>query len=171
MILLDRDGVINVDKGYVHRWADWEWCSGAPFALRELKLAGYDTAIVTNQSGVGRGLFTENDYFELMSEAQADLFYQLGHQSGYWPTLACACFHRPDEFCKCRKPGLKHLETQIWPAFAPIDLSQSWMVGDKDSDMAFGAAAGLNCARIPDDYGSLHHFVEQLLNKRIPKHG
>lgn len=171
LIVLDRDGVINVDHGYIHRWEDWEWTPGAPFALRELKRAGYDTAIVTNQSGVGRGMYTVDDYFELMAEAKEDLFYQLGHQSGYWPTVVCACFHGPDEGCECRKPGIKFWTQEIEPAFAPIDLSQSWMVGDKDSDMAFGRAAGLQTAKIPDDYGSLHHFAEQLLNKRIPTHG
>lgn len=171
LIVLDRDGVLNVDHGYVHRWDQWEWCQGAPFALRELKLAGYDTAIVTNQSGVGRGMYTENDYFELMSEAKADLFYQLGHQSGYWPTVVCACFHHPDEDSESRKPGTKFWTDEIEPAFTPVDLGHSWMVGDKESDMEFGRRCGLNTVKIPEDFGSLHHFAEQLLNKRIPTHG
>lgn len=171
LIVLDRDGVINVDKGYVHHWDQWEWCPGVPFALRELKRAGYHTAIVTNQSGVGRGMFTVDDYFELMAQAKEDLFWKLKHQSGYWPTVVCACFHHPDDGCDCRKPGTKFWREQIEPAFGPVDLQQSWMVGDKSSDVVFGRAVGLNTVTIPEDYGSLHHFVEQLLNRRIPTHG
>ena|GEM_PF-6594979 len=185
VIALDRDGVINVDKHYIYKPDQWEWCPGAPEALRELTRAGYHTAIVTDQSGVGRGYYTQNDYFELMAHAQEDLFYRLGHQSGYFPSVRGACFHAPEANCECRKPGTKLWHDVIVPAFGPIDMSQSWFVDDKVKNMPFGKTLGLNTVLIGpylgdatrngvgpdcDDYtvfGSLHHFAETLLKKAI----
>ena len=176
VIALDRDGVINVDKSYVHRSEDWEWCPGAPEALRELKRAGYHTAIITDQSGVGRGYYTKADYFELMAHAQEDLFYHLGHQSGYFPSVKAACFHAPEEGCECRKPGTKLWHDVIVPAFGPIDMASSWFVDDKVKNMPFGQELGLNTVLIGQQgahrcdymvFGSLHHFAETLLKKAI----
>jgi len=176
VIVLDRDGVINVDKGYHADWTKWEWCSGAPESLFALQMAGYQTAIVTNQSGINRGFFGDDDYFELMAQARSDLFQRLGNKYCYWPTVTVYCPHIPDEQCECRKPKTKLWFDHVEPAFRPIDLARSWFVDDKVENLAFGKELGLNTVLIGAQgvdrcgywvCGSLHHFAERLLRRSV----
>lgn len=183
IILLDRDGVINVDHGYVHKTDQWEWCPGAPEAIQQLTLAGYELVIVTNQSGVGRGLFTTDDYFELMHQVQQDYFWRIGFRNlkntrfPTWPTAVC--WHHPDAGCKCRKPKTGLWYEEIAPLWDVVQRDQSWFVDDKFENLAFGREIGFNLAWITQDvdnvrepldyepFGSLHHFAESLLQRKI----
>lgn len=189
LILLDRDGVINVDHGYVHKPEDWEWCPGAPEAIQQLALAGYELFIVTNQSGVGRGMYTRDDFFELMAQVKRAYFWHLGPGAPgntKFPSFPpAACWHHPDDGCDCRKPKTGLWRDEIEPLFLPpvgcgVIHDQSWFVDDKFENLDFGREIGFNLAwitqaednvREPLDYepfGSLHHFAETLLQRKIP---
>ena len=127
-IFLDRDGTINVDVSYLHEIEKVEFLPGAIEALRLLKEKGYLLIVVSNQSGVGRGYFSLedvqriNDYMNeclLEKHAQIDAFYY--------------CPHTPEEKCQCRKPGIE-LYLKAADTFQ-IDFHNSYMVGDKESDI------------------------------------
>lgn len=141
---LDRDGVINVDHGYVSSWDQFEFVAGVPEALRDLSEVGYELVVVSNQSGIGRGFYTEadltrlnehiNDYLETAVGIRIRGFYHCPHH----PTDAQGDFLMQ---CDCRKPapGMIHQATRD----LGIDLGGSILVGDKDSDIQAGRAAGI----------------------------
>ena len=140
---LDRDGVINADHGYVVRWEDFKRLPGVEAALRELQDLGYQLVIVTNQSGIGRGVYTELDFATLNEALRAHLAtYQVNIAGIYH------CPHHPSEaqgrylqVCDCRKPAPGLLLAAI--ADLGIDPEQSIMVGDKPSDMEAALRAGV----------------------------
>lgn len=168
LILLDRDGVINVATPwkFCHRWEDWEWTYRAPEAIKALTDAGYKLVIVTNQNGASNGNYTQTDYRALMGRAEINMRLRL-NAVYYWPELVCACFHLPEENCSCRKPEIGFWPDKILPKYPNVDVSNSWMVGDRESDIEFGRRIGLNTAHIPLGYSSLHNFAETLLDKEI----
>ena len=142
-IFLDRDGVINVDTGYVYLVDDFKFIDGVIDALLKLKQKGYLLVIVTNQSGIARGLFTEEQFMSLTEWMDWSLADRGVDLDGIY-----FCPHHPSEgsdqyrkSCTCRKPGpdmildaVKHLD---------IDLARSYMVGDKPSDMKAAINAGV----------------------------
>lgn len=145
---LDRDGVINVDRAYVHRWDEFEFVPGAIDAMRQLKQAGYALVIVTNQSGLARGYYSEEQYQALtqaMKQALAD--------AGAEVEAVYHCPHHPkgsvaglDIDCDCRKPA----PGMILRAARELNLSltDSLLVGDKPSDIEAARAAGVGRAYI-----------------------
>lgn len=142
-IFLDRDGVINVDTGYVYLVDDFKFIDGVIDALLKLKQKGYLLVVVTNQSGIARGLFTEEQFMSLTEWMDWSLADRGVDLDGIY-----FCPHHPSEgsdqyrkSCTCRKPGpdmildaVKHLD---------IDLTRSYMVGDKPSDMKAAINAGV----------------------------
>lgn len=172
VIVLDRDGVINEDvvhpngRRYCSRWEDWKWTPGALEAMESLKRDHYRLAIVTNQNGISRGDYTKEDYNELMLQANDD-----AKTRGFplaWPSIWVGCYHGEEAGCQCRKPGTLLWEKWVQPFFDPVDLENSWMVGDRESDMEFGRRIGLKTAKIPEQFSSLHSFAEHLLARVIP---
>lgn len=131
---LDRDGVINHDTGYIGRPEDLKLIDGVPEALALLQDAGYALVIVTNQSGIGRGYFTEDDYRRVTMRLE-DLLAQHDIR------LAAIehCPHRPDEGCECRKPKPKMLLDGARKL--GLSLGDAVLFGDKVSDLAAGRAA------------------------------
>lgn len=101
-IFLDRDGTLNHDTGYVHRWEDWRWLPGAPEALARFKAAGWFLVVVSNQSGIARGLFDEEELHALHARVNAQL-EPLGAAIDVWRH----CPHLPEITgpCVCRKPA------------------------------------------------------------------
>ena len=143
-VFLDRDGVINVDHGYVSTWEQFEFLPGAPEALRELQDAGYLLIIVSNQSGIGRGYYSERDLHTLNQAIAEHLDSTLGVTlSGFYH-----CPHHPTEAegefrqqCDCRKPAPGMIQQAVLDH--GIDVKTSLLVGDKDSDIEAGRAAGV----------------------------
>jgi D-glycero-D-manno-heptose 1,7-bisphosphate phosphatase len=150
-VFLDRDGVLNVDKGYLYKREELEWMPGAIAAVKRLNGLGYLVFVVTNQSGVARGYYGEDDVIALhawMNDelgrhgARIDKFYY--------------CPHYTVKACQCRKP----LPGLILTAFAEwdIDRAGSFLVGDKDSDLAAAAAAGIRGYKFAA--GDLDEFIQ-----------
>ena len=137
VVFLDRDGTLNVDHGYVHRREDWQFIDGAVNAIDMLHGSGYRVAIVTNQSGVGRGMFTIQHVEDLHAYMKAELAAE-----GTYVDCIAYCPHAPDDNCACRKPrpGLAQRIASLLPG--EIDYSSSWTIGDKASDVEFGANLG-----------------------------
>ncbi len=129
-LFLDRDGIINVDHGYVSTIASFDFNEGIFDLLRLFVTNGYKLFVVTNQSGIGRGYYTVEDFDRLtqwMVERLAE--------EGIAIEAVHYCPHLPDERCDCRKPA-PGMASAIVEKY-PIDLSCSWMIGDKQSDIDF----------------------------------
>ena len=143
VVFLDRDGVVNADIGYLWRREDFVWVPGAPEAIRLFNERGWPVAVITNQSGVARGYYSEEDVrslhqwlnLELMKQgARIDAFYFCPHH----PKGAVAGYTYE---CDCRKPqpGMILQAMADWQA----DPATSFLIGDKESDVAAAAAAGI----------------------------
>lgn len=133
-VFLDRDGTINVEKHYLHRIEDFEFLPRVIEGLKILQDAGYLLIIVTNQSGIGRGYYTEKDFLKLNSWIEVELEkYGIRIAKVYYcPHLPDAKIERYRITCECRKPALG-LYKQAIKEFN-IDLSQSFAIGDKIRD-------------------------------------
>lgn len=136
-VFLDRDGVINVDRGYLHRVEDFELVPGAIEAMQEICRRGMKIVIVTNQSGIGRGYYSEEDY-----QAVSRFMLSLLAKNKIEVAAVYHCPHTPDDGCQCRKPQPGMILRGIGE-FA-IDPGKSWLVGDKTSDIAAARAAGIH---------------------------
>ena len=140
---LDRDGVINIDRGYVWRIADFEFVAGVLGATAELARAGYVLVVVTNQAGIGRGMYGEDD-FDRLTAWMIEQFAGAGvpiaavYHCPHHPTLAQGEWRRN---CNCRKPA----PGMLLDAARNLDISlgESVMFGDKCDDMRAAQAAGV----------------------------
>lgn len=140
---LDRDGVINKDKAYVHRWEDFEFVPGAIEGMRALQAAGYALVVVTNQSGLARGYYTEAQYQQLTAALKNVLA-----RHGVLLDGVYHCPHHPKGSvealaidCDCRKPApglLLQASSELGLA-----LGESLLIGDKPSDIEAARAAGV----------------------------
>jgi D-glycero-D-manno-heptose 1,7-bisphosphate phosphatase len=138
-VFLDRDGVINRDTGFVCRVEDFEFIEGVVEALQEIQRRGYLLLVVTNQSGIGRGYYTLEDYQRVNAWMLARLASNAVTISGVY-----FCPHAPDAGCACRKPAPGMiLQAQREHG---LDLSNSWLVGDKPSDIEAAHRAGVGQA-------------------------
>ncbi len=134
-LLLDRDGTIIPDRGYPRDPDAVELLPGAASALRTAAELGFALVIVSNQSGVARGIIQPAEARAVQSRVEA-----LFAKEGVTFERAYFCFHGPDERCACRKPSPGMLlDAQ---ADLGLDLARSIMVGDKSSDIEAGLAAG-----------------------------
>ncbi len=141
-VFLDRDGTLNVEKDYLIDPVEFEFIPGAPQALKELQDAGYLLVVVTNQSGVARGLFSLEEVVRLNQYMERQL-------ADYGVRLAgiYCCPHHPTagegeyrQVCSCRK-GAPGLLLQA-AAELSIELARSYMIGDKEADILAGKSAG-----------------------------
>ena len=127
-IFLDRDGVINIEKEYLYKIEDFEFISGVIEAMKYFQDKGYLLFIITNQSGIGRNYYTKDDFNTLTSWMQEVLKKQNINIS-----QVEFCPHTPTDNCTCRKP-LTGMIDNILENF-DIDLENSWLIGDKSSDI------------------------------------
>lgn len=142
-IFLDRDGVINQDTGYVSKRDDFIFIDGVIDAMKLLKQKGYQLVVVTNQSGIARGLFSEDDFIRLTewmdwSLADRDIVLDGIYFCPHHPTAGKGADTKE---CHCRKPAPGMFQEAI--ADLAIDASASYMVGDKVSDLQAAQAAGV----------------------------
>ncbi|WP_457592294.1 D-glycero-beta-D-manno-heptose 1,7-bisphosphate 7-phosphatase [Hydrogenimonas sp.] len=137
-LFLDRDGVINVDHGYVGRIEDFRFVDGILDFIAAAQRKGYLPIVVTNQSGIGRGYYGREDFERLtawMVERMRD------HGIAIDRSQVFSCPHAPEEGCSCRKP-----EPGMFAEAAKrfhIDMANSWMIGDKESDIEAARRAGV----------------------------
>lgn len=135
-LFLDRDGIINVDHGYVSTIEEFEFNEGIFELLRLFVQDGYTLFIVTNQSGIGRGYYDVSDFERLTTWMMRELkAREIPIESVHY------CHHAPGEHCNCRKPAVGMIEPILYEN--DIDLSRSWMIGDKQSDIDFAHNAGI----------------------------
>lgn len=172
VIFLDRDGTINVDHGYVYKVSDWQLIEKVPEALLLLQKAGFILTIITNQSAIAQGKYTEAD----MQVLHAHMEQQLAAWGVTFRVIAFCPHARNQNVCDCRKPKIG-MARQIEQVVGEIDYSQSWTVGDKEMDVLFGKTAGTKTALIRSGYwnadelswqpdvlaDSLYDFAQQIL--------
>ena len=143
-LFLDRDGVLNEDRGYVSRWEDFHWISGAKAAVAAFNRAEWLVIVVTNQSGVGRGLYSEADMHALHARMVEDLAEIGGHIDAFYyapqhPEAALDAYRHPDPPDRKPNPGMILRALSEWP----IDKAASVLVGDKPSDLEAALRAGV----------------------------
>lgn len=142
-LFLDRDGVINRDDGYVHRIADFVWQDGIFDLARAACKAGLALVVVTNQSGIGRGLYTEAQFAELTAWMAARFAQEKAplaatYHCPYHPQATVAAYRREHSWRK-PAPGMLLAARDA----LDLDLHVSAMIGDRDSDMEAALAAGI----------------------------
>ncbi|MDD9269508.1 HAD family hydrolase [Paenibacillus sp. GCM10023248] len=142
-LLLDRDGVINIDKSYVYKVEDFEFNEGIFENLLRFQRAGFLLIIVTNQAGIGRGYYTEKDFWELTAwmvkqfEAHGIRMAKV-YFCPYHPVHGIGEY-KQDAFCRKPNPGMI---LQAMREFQ-LDLASSVLIGDKESDIEAGLRAGI----------------------------
>lgn len=134
----DRDGVINQDNGYVYKIEDFIFCDGLFPLLKTLKARNYLLLVITNQSGIARGYYSESDLNALHQYMQ-DYIHT---QCGFTFDKIYHCPHLPSQNCDCRKPKTGMIESACKDF--NIDLTQSFFVGDKITDMQCAQNAHIN---------------------------
>jgi len=133
-LFLDRDGIINIDHGYVSSIEKFDFSQDIFTFLKLFQKEGYLFFIVTNQSGIGRGYYSEKD-FQTLTQWMLQAF----EHEGLPITKVYHCPHAPEVKCHCRKPAIGMIEKTVQTY--NIDLSASWMIGDKQSDIDFAQNA------------------------------
>ena len=153
VVFLDRDGTINIEKEYLYKPEDFEFIDGSIEAIKLLNQNGFKVIIVTNQAGIGRGYYTERD----MENLHRYMNEILGHNGAYIDAIYF-CPHHPThgigEYktdCDCRKPKIGML-LQAEKKYK-IDKSQSFMIGDKLSDVKAGRNYGIKSILVATGYG------------------
>lgn len=135
-IFLDRDGTINVEKHYLYKIEDFEFLPGAIAALKKLQDAGFLLIIITNQSGIARGYYSQEDFLKLNKWMLEELKRHdvIISDVYYCPHLPDARIKKYRKTCECRKPKLGLFEQAVIEY--NIDLSHSFAIGDKLRDCA-----------------------------------
>lgn len=162
IIFLDRDGVINKDIGYLHKTEDCSFINGIFEACNYFKSIGYQIVIVTNQSGIERGYFSNKD-FQIITKWMIDKF----ENNNINILDIFHCPHSPKSNCNCRKPkpGMffeaknKH----------NINMQESWMIGDSERDISAANLAGIkntilvrNGHKINEEKSSALFFLDSI---------
>lgn len=165
-VFLDRDGTINLDKGYFYLPEEFEFEEGSIEAIRLLNQAGYKTFVISNQSGIARGHFSEQQVEDLHTWLMAELAKHGAYIDGFYycPHHAEFGIGEYKTVCDCRKPspGMLLKAAEDWN----IDLEQSYMVGDHNSDVEAGRGAGVKSIFVRTGHGS---HEEAFVASDIPK--
>lgn len=159
-VFLDRDGVINKKRDdYVKSISEFVFLPNVEKAIKKLNDKNYLVIIITNQSAVNRGIITRST----LENIHGHMIHELSKKS-CTITKIYYCPHRPDENCDCRKPHLGMIKKAV-REFA-IDISNSWLIGDSDSDIHAAMMMGLRWIKI-DNYTDLDAAVRKILHHKI----
>ena len=150
-VFLDRDGVVNIEKNYLHKIEDFEFIPGLFSSLQYLLALDYKLFIITNQSGIGREYYTLKDFdiltFWMLEELE---------KNNIKISQVELCPHSPNQECECRKPKTQMIDNIL--KNHSIDLDNSWLIGDKSSDIKCALNAGItNTIQVK----SGHDFIEK----------
>lgn len=154
-VFLDRDGTINVDHGYVFRCEDFHLIPGAAEGMKLLQDAGYQLVIVTNQSGIARGYYTESQFLKLCTYMNEML-----SRYGIETIPLYYCPHLGEE-CNCRKP-----KTELFYRAAKeldIDFAFSWAVGDKERDLSICSVEPVRGILLTDSGSDRFHTCRNMI--------
>ena len=153
-VFLDRDGTINVEKNYLYRPEEFEFIPKVPEAIARLNNAGYQVIVVSNQAGVARGYYSEDDVIKLHQYVNEQLSKYKAHIDGFY-----YCPHHPDAGigkykmkCHCRKP-----ETGLFEKACEdfdVNIEDSWMIGDNIGDIKAGNNFHVKTILVRTGYGS-----------------
>ena len=168
-VFLDRDGVINrnpPNMGYVRKWSEFSFIPNARKAIRELTENGYRIIVVTNQAGIGRGLFSEENLMDIHARMVSEIVAAGGRIDAIY-----YCPHHPNAGCECRKPkpgmltraGREH----------NIELSSTYLIGDSKTDIEAGQRVGSKTLLVLTGLGqeSYHHYINTKSCGRADKNG
>jgi len=139
-LFLDRDGTVIEDRGYMHDPALVQLLPDAAETLRAMEREGWALIVISNQSGVGRGLITPQEM-----DAVQQRFLEVMNGASVGITASYVCVHRPDDGCHCRKPSPFYVEQAACEHGLDLKqsfLEQNWMIGDRRSDILSGKNAG-----------------------------
>ena len=160
-LFLDRDGVLNVDRGYVSRIEDFEWIEGAKTCIANFNRRGWYVFVVTNQSGIARGYYTEADMQALHDHMTEELKETGAHIDRFYH----APWHEDGEIARYRKASIdrKPGPGMLLQAMADFNVNreQSFLIGDKDTDIDAARAAGVGAFLFKG--GNLGIFAEWAL--------
>ncbi len=145
-VFIDRDGTLIEEVNHLSRTEDLRFFPFTDQAIGMLKNDGFLVIVVTNQSGIGRKIFTATAMHEIHAKIQTELTAKL--DKFYF------CPHLPDAGCRCRKPNLGMIEAAC--ADFRVDLENSWIIGDKMLDIELGFNAGIKTALVLTGYGTKH---------------
>ena len=136
-IFLDRDGVINKETGYLHKIENFKFINGVFEACQHYEQLGYKIIIVTNQSGISRGHYSEDDFRNI-----TDWMITQFNKNNIQILDTFHCPHLPDSGCNCRKPkpGMLLEAKKKYN----INMLESWMIGDKETDITAAISSGIN---------------------------
>ena len=148
-IFLDRDGTLIEEVDFLSRVEDLRLFPFTKQALELLKENGFQLFVITNQSGIGRGLYGETEMHEIHDRMQIEL--------GGMIDAFYFCPHLPDAGCECRKPKLKMIN-EARDSFG-VDIPNSWVVGDKLLDVQTARAAGMSAVMVRTGYGKVHESL------------
>jgi D-glycero-D-manno-heptose 1,7-bisphosphate phosphatase len=145
-VFLDRDGTISEEMGYVNHIDRFQIFPFAAEAIRQLNRADISVIVVTNQSGIARNIFPESLVHEVHKKMVAELA-----KGGAWIDAIYFCPHKSEDVCVCRKPNPGLIEQAAREH--GLDLSASWIVGDRYADLEMGHAAGTRGVLVMTGYG------------------
>lgn len=163
ILFLDRDGVINIDHSYVYKIEDFEWIPGIFEGLKKAVKDGYECIIVTNQSGVARGYFTEDDVQKLQKYIEESFAAEDIPLLGYYycPHLPDAPISKYNKVCKCRKPEPGMLLQAMKDI--SVDKNQSFLIGDSKRDIVAANRAGIRGYLYQNE--PMEQFIADILAK------
>lgn len=158
-VFFDRDGVLNKDRGYVYKSEDWEWMDGAISAIKKFNALNYFIFVVTNQSGVGRDFYGEDDVIAIHDFMKKELLQHGAHIDAirYCPHHIDAKLDEYKIDCDWRKPK-SGMIYDLLSSF-PVDKSKSLLVGDKKTDIEAADHAGIHALLFQSD--NLDEFLTE----------
>ncbi len=168
-VFLDRDGVINrnpPNKGYVRKWSEFSFIPHSRQAIRALTENGYRLIVVTNQAGIGRGLFSERDLKDIHARMVSEITETGGRIDAIY-----YCPHHPEAGCACRKPKSGMLIRAACEH--NIELSSAYLIGDSTTDIDAGACVGTKTLLVLTGHGqeSYRHYIHTEPWRRADENG